>query len=191
MGGHFRERSDLMSETKFDVTLKAWMERSADRLKTVAPKTDDSHGRQALELAVDLLEGRLVPYSKAVSEALAEGEEAARAGEDVARAEVEVEVAYERLYATSQANYHLAVADPETDAQLLKERLDRGMPVPPSGFRALGIDRTRSVMGTALRYAEEALGAEHSAVVNAQSAHEAFSQALKVADSEKADAVKA
>src|SRR5690554_1587447 len=191
MGGHFRERSVLMSETKFDVTLKAWMERSVDRLKAVAPKTDDPHGQKALELAVDLLEGRLVPYSAAVSEALAEGEEAARAAEDVARAEVKVEAAYERLYATAQANYYLAVADAAVDAALLKERMDRGIPLPPSGFRALGIDRTRSVMGTALGYAEEALGAEHPAVLEAKSAYEAFSKALKVGDSEKADAVRA
>ena len=180
-----------MSEAKFDVTLKAWMERSADRLKTVAPKTEDPHGQKALELAVELLEGRLVPYSQAVREALAEGEEAARASEDVARAEVQVEVAYERLYATAQATYYLAVADASVDAEILKERLDRGMPLPPSGFRALGVDRTGSVMGTALVYAGEALGADHPVVVEAQGAQEAFSKALKVADAENADAVKA
>jgi len=126
---------------------------------------------------------------EACCEALAESEESARAAEAVAEADVEMEGAYERLYATSQANYYLAVADTTVNAALLKERLDRGMSLPPSGFRALGLDRSRAVMEGALTYANDALGKEHAVVVDAQAAFDAFVQARKAANAEKSDAV--
>ena len=178
-----------MSETHFDVTLKAWMERAADQIRAMAPKTAHARGQQALVLAADLLEEALLPYSAAVGEALAEGEEAARAAESVAEADVAMDGAYERLYATAQSNYYGAVADVTVNAARLKDRLDRGMPLPPSGFRALGLDRSRAVMEGALTYANDALGADHAVVVDAQAAYDGFVQARKAANAENSDAV--
>ncbi|RAL20365.1 hypothetical protein DL240_17440 [Lujinxingia litoralis] len=178
-----------MSETHFDLTLKAWMERAADQVRAMAPKTAHTRGQQALVLAADLLEEALLPYSAAVGEALAESEEAARAAEAVSQADVAMDGAYERLYATAQSNYYLAVADVTVNATLLKERLDRGMALPPSGFRALGLDRSRAVMEGALTYANDALGADHAVVVDAQAAYDGFVQARKAANAENSDAV--
>src|SRR5690554_2933152 len=178
-----------MSETKFDTTLQSWMERSATRVGPVAAKVDDTYARQVLELSVALLLARLGPYRLAVARALEENEKAARAAEEVARAEAEVKAAYGRLHATAQAAYYSARADQTQDEELLKRRLARGMPQAPSIFNKLGIDRTRSAMSTALRYAEGALGAESTAVVEAQQAFDALSSALDAADHQKARAV--
>ncbi|RAL19975.1 hypothetical protein DL240_19375 [Lujinxingia litoralis] len=178
-----------MSETKFDTTLQSWMERSATRLGPVAAKVDDEYARRVLELSVALLLARLGPYRLAVVRSLEENEKAARAAEDVARAEAEVKTSYGRLYATAQAAYYTARADQTQDDELLKRRLVRGMPRAPSVFNKLGIDRARSAMNTALRYAEGALGVESAAVVEAQQVFDGLSTALDAADNQKARAV--
>ncbi|TXD40838.1 hypothetical protein FRC96_05190 [Lujinxingia vulgaris] len=178
-----------MSETKFDATLQSWMERGATRLGPVAAKVDDEYARRVLELSVALLLARLGPYRLAVARALEENEKAARAAEDVARAEAEVKSSYGRLYATAQAAYYSARADQTQDDELLKRRLARGMSRTPSVFNKLGIDRMRSMMSTALRYAEGALGVDLPAVVEAQQAFDDLSAALDAADNQKARAV--
>lgn len=180
-----------MSETKFDATLQSWMERGATRLGPVAAKVDDEYARRVLELSVALLLARLGPYRLAVARALEENEKAARAAEDVARAEAEVKSSYGRLYATAQAAYYSARADQMQDDELLKRRLARGMPQAPSVFLMLGVDRVRSLMSTALRYAEGALGVELPVVVEAQQSFDALSAALDAADNQQSRAVHA
>ncbi|RDV36520.1 hypothetical protein DV096_18895 [Bradymonadaceae bacterium TMQ3] len=179
-----------MSETKFDMKLQAWLERSARRLAPVAARVEESYAREALELASGLMLSKLGPYRLAVDQAQEANETSARAAEEVAKAQVAVEGAYARLHAASQAHYYVALSQGESEKETLKRRLNRGMPQAPSAFNVLGVDRKRSVMSRALRYGEQVLGANHEVVVESRGVYEGLSQALDAADSQKARAVK-
>ncbi|TXD37279.1 hypothetical protein FRC98_11145 [Lujinxingia vulgaris] len=179
-----------MSETKFDMKLQAWLERSARRLGPVAARVEDSYAREALELAERLMLSKLGPYRLAVDQAQEANETSARAAEEVSKAQVAAEDAYARLHAASQAHYYTALSQGGAEREMLKRRLSRGMPQAPSAFTVLGVDRKRSVMSGALRYAEQTLGADHPVVAESRDSHEALSQALDNADNHKARAVK-
>ncbi|RAL19991.1 hypothetical protein DL240_19260 [Lujinxingia litoralis] len=180
-----------MSETKFDITLRSWMERSAERLRSVSAESTHPFAGPALKLAVELLEHSLPPYRQAIDRVAAEGEDAARAAEEIARAEDRIDQAYLRLWATAQSRYFSARAAPGVDETLLKRRLERGLPLSPSVFSSLGVDRARSHMKGALIYATDALGVDDPALTEALQALDHLDQALTRTDREKAQAVRA
>ena len=178
-----------MLETKFDVTLRSWIERAASRLKALQIK--DALAKKAILLAIEALERTHHPYQQALDRLDKESEEARRAAEVVARAEGQVVTCYDALRSTCQAHYYLSKADATQDSELFKIRLDRAMPMGPAEFASLGVDRTASAMATALKYAGEEIGVGHRAVVEAQQALEALKLALDQADAEKTQAVEA
>jgi hypothetical protein len=178
-----------MHEAKFDIGLKALFNRGKNRVQNI--EVAQPSGREMIGMAYNLLDQKFAPYDAAVAAVQKEGEEAARAAEEVALAEVDTEEAFAHLHATGTARLYELKADPNEDADLYERRMSRGMPLNPSEFSHLGVDRTSAAMATAIEFMTGEFPDGHAALERAREAHANLKAKLEAADSEEAERVAA